>query len=109
MTHYTDEQIEKARAIFTEYFVKNYPGPDTIIGEPKWHAPRIFGAAFHALEAVAPEAGELERLRDENQRLREALQGLANALEVAPGPRGVMGLVPPALVRARAALKETGE
>lgn len=38
-----------ALAEFTEYFVKNYPGPRTIIGDPKWHAPRIFRAAKHAL------------------------------------------------------------
>lgn len=34
----------------------------------------------------------------------EALRGLANALEVAPGPRGVMDLVPGALEKARAAI-----
>lgn len=43
----------KALADFTEYFVRNYPGPDTIIGNPKWHAPRIFRAAMHALQAAA--------------------------------------------------------
>lgn len=40
--------------------------------------------------------------------LREALQGLANALEIAPGPRGVMDLVPAALAKARAALDGEG-
>lgn len=39
---------------------------------------------------------------------REALQGLVNALEIEPGPRGVMDLVPSALARARAALAEGG-
>lgn len=38
-------------ADFTDYFVKNYPGPDTIIHDPKWHAPRIFGAARRAIMA----------------------------------------------------------
>lgn len=34
---------------FTEWFVKNYPGPNTIISNPLWHAPRIFRAAlYHA-------------------------------------------------------------
>lgn len=41
---------------FTEYFVKNYPGPDTIIHDPKWHAPRIFGAAQFAIMKAAPSA-----------------------------------------------------
>lgn len=36
---------------FTAYFVKNYPGPDTIIHDPNWHAPRIFQAAQHAMKA----------------------------------------------------------
>lgn len=30
---------------FTEWFVQNYPGPDTIIHDPRWHAPRIYRAA----------------------------------------------------------------
>jgi len=34
---------------FTEYFVANYPGPHTIIHDPKWHAPKIFRAAERAL------------------------------------------------------------
>ena len=41
---------------FTDYFVKNYPGPDTIIYDPKWHAPRIFRAAQRAIQAAAPAA-----------------------------------------------------
>lgn len=45
-----------ALAEFTEYFVRNYPGPDTIIGDPKWHAPKIFRAARHALRRLPHEA-----------------------------------------------------
>ncbi|TGW05213.1 hypothetical protein EN788_48665 [Mesorhizobium sp. M2D.F.Ca.ET.145.01.1.1] len=41
------ESLEK----FTAYFVKNYPGPNTVIHDPKWHAPRIFRAAKAALAA----------------------------------------------------------
>lgn len=37
---------------FTEYFVRNYPGPTTIIHDPYWHAPKIFRAACYALEAA---------------------------------------------------------
>lgn len=40
-------------AEFTEYFVKNYPGPDTIIYAPEWHAPKIFRAARRAMLSAA--------------------------------------------------------
>ena len=33
---------------FREYFRTNYPGPDTIIHNPDWHAPKIYRAAIHA-------------------------------------------------------------
>ena len=45
--------IDKAELEFTEYFVKNYPGPNTIICDPKWHAPKIFRAAQRALQEAA--------------------------------------------------------
>lgn len=50
---------DKAMAAFTEYFVRNYPGPDTVIFDPKWHAPKLFNAAMKAIEAASaiPEAG----------------------------------------------------
>ncbi len=35
---------------FTEYFVKNYPGPDTIICDPTWHAPKLFRNALWHIE-----------------------------------------------------------
>ncbi|PWE54375.1 hypothetical protein DEM27_19875 [Metarhizobium album] len=38
-----------AEAAFTEYFVRNYPGPDTIIFDPRWHAPKLFAAAVQAV------------------------------------------------------------
>lgn len=48
---------------FTEYFVRNYPGPDTVIFDPKWHAPKIFRAAISAYLATTepgkPESGVL--------------------------------------------------
>lgn len=34
---------------FTDWFCKNYPGPSTIIHDPKWHAPKILRAAKYAL------------------------------------------------------------
>ena len=48
----TAAQREEALAIFCDYFVKNYPGPNTIIGDPHWHAPKIFRAAKHAIETA---------------------------------------------------------
>lgn len=45
---------------FTAYFVKNYPGPDTIIHDPSWHAPRIFRAAKAALSSVPVPTDEAE-------------------------------------------------
>lgn len=46
----TKDQYEKASVLFTEYFVKNYPGPDTIISRPTWHAPKILRAAAACIE-----------------------------------------------------------
>lgn len=37
-----------AAAQFAEWFAANYPGPDTIIHNPHWHAPRIYRAALAA-------------------------------------------------------------
>ena len=47
-------------AEFGEWFGKNYPGPDTIIGNPHWHAPRIWRAARRALLAAAPKSEKEE-------------------------------------------------
>lgn len=46
---------DAALAEFTEYFVRNYPGPDTIIYDPRWHAPKIFAAARHAIRKFPSE------------------------------------------------------
>lgn len=43
---------DKALAAFTDYFVRNYPGPDTVIFDPKWHAPKLFNAAMKAIEVA---------------------------------------------------------
>lgn len=45
---------ESALADFTAWFVANYPGPDTIISDPLWHAPRVFRAAERALHVRPP-------------------------------------------------------
>ncbi|WP_062206729.1 hypothetical protein [Aureimonas sp. AU12] len=46
-----DATNDPAYPQFLAYFEKNYPGPETIIYDPKWHAPKIFRAARHALVA----------------------------------------------------------
>ncbi len=43
---------DKALEAFTDYFVRNYPGPDTVIFDPKWHAPKLFNAVMKAIEAA---------------------------------------------------------
>ena len=40
---------DEALVSFTAWFCKNYPGPDTIIHKPKWHAPIVFRAAAYAI------------------------------------------------------------
>jgi hypothetical protein len=43
---------------FAEYFVRNYPGPDTVIFDPKWHAPKIYRAALSAYRAALAAEGK---------------------------------------------------
>jgi hypothetical protein len=44
------EQVEeRAKKHFTDWFVKNYPGPDTNIYDPHWHAPKIFNNVIYQL------------------------------------------------------------
>lgn len=45
---------------FAAWFRRNYPGPDTIIYDPDWHAPRILAAARAALTA-APQPAPVAR------------------------------------------------
>jgi hypothetical protein len=70
---------EKALEQFTEYFVRNYPGPDTVIFDPKWHAQKIFRAALSALtntsgDDEAPVACEVKK--DLYESLKELLDML---------------------------------
>jgi len=51
-------RIDDALAEFTEYFVANYPGPSTIISNPKWHASKIFRAAERALQHAPARVAE---------------------------------------------------
>ena len=40
---------DEALANFTAWFCRNYPGPDTLIHRPEWHAPKVFRAAADAI------------------------------------------------------------
>jgi hypothetical protein len=46
---------------FTEYFVRNYPGPNTIIHDPRWHAPKLFKAALAAIHSSGATTPEVPR------------------------------------------------
>jgi len=48
--------MEAAQTEFADYFRRNYPGPDTIIGKPDWHSPKIFRSATHRLRAALERA-----------------------------------------------------
>src|SRR5258708_13549700 len=72
-----------ALAEFTEYFVANYPGPSTIIHDPKWHAPKIFRAAERALQRAPARVAEGESVR-------EALINLVSLLLQTMKPIGPM-------------------
>lgn len=55
----TIRQKEDALQEFTDWFVHNYPGPDTIISDPKWHAPKVFRQVLWAIErGIAPKAAQ---------------------------------------------------
>lgn len=43
-----DTGLPPGEAEFAAWFRKNYPGPDTVIHDPDWHAPRIYRAALAA-------------------------------------------------------------
>ena len=62
---YTPEQLrEEAFREFEQWFIANYPGPETIISDPAWHAPKIFRSATHRQDkAHAAALEELARLR----------------------------------------------
>lgn len=55
----------KGQEAFAEYFSRNYPGPDTIIYDPNWHAPKIYRAAISAYLSATTSKGELEAVSKE--------------------------------------------
>jgi len=52
MTPFEKAKNEAAEK-FTEWFAKNYPGPETVIYDPYWHAPRIFSKAIGEMQMVS--------------------------------------------------------
>ena len=65
------EPGDEALANFTAWFCRNYPGPDTLIHRPEWHAPKVFRAAADALArwgrpaaAPVPVSERLPQLED---------------------------------------------
>lgn len=59
---------------FANWFRQNYPGPDTVIGRPDWHAPKIYRAATHELQK------QLDALAAERDALRDAARAAHSAL-----------------------------
>jgi hypothetical protein len=49
---------------FTAYFVRNYPGQNTIISDPTWHAPKIFRAVRHAIKAATSSGTALAKVSE---------------------------------------------
>ena len=64
---------------FMEWFRKNYPGPDTIIYKPDWHAPRVYQAAIHASRSDPTQDERVQALEAENARLRGTIASIESA------------------------------
>lgn len=50
---------------FALWFRENYPGPNTVIHDPDWHAPKIFRAALLSVQRSAgnPEPKPINRMK----------------------------------------------
>lgn len=71
---------------FLNYFRQNYPGPNTVICSPDWHAPRIYRAALH-FSGKDNRIAELERdlagMEGSLDTLKEALAEKDQLLSIA--------------------------
>ena len=71
------EPTDEALANFTAWFCRNYPGPDTLIHRPEWHAPKVFRAAADAIARFGrptpqpPADGEVAELVEWLQSMRD--------------------------------------
>lgn len=69
-------------AAFTEWFRKNYPGPDAIIHNPDWHAPKIYRAATHDLIArIADLEGALEAAQGDYEDAEAVIRATTRRVE----------------------------
>jgi hypothetical protein len=57
----SDRTAMLGQEAFADWFRKNYPGPDTVIYKPDWHAPKIFRAVVAAIDAAQPATIAFER------------------------------------------------
>lgn len=65
---------------FADWFRKNYPGPNTIIRDPDWHAPRIFRVALDCVPVSVLNHAEVEQAGYKRGQ-KEALQEAYNAVQ----------------------------
>ena len=93
------EPTDEALANFTAWFCRNYPGPDTLIHRPEWHAPKVFRAASDALARWdRPAAARLRNCPTHGQQppeawgcpdcVRELREELAASLHPTPAVEG---------------------
>ena len=61
---------------FMQWFRKNYPGPDTIIHKPDWHATRVYQAAIHASRSGLCAPTQDERVKALAEALVEAVKAM---------------------------------
>jgi hypothetical protein len=52
---------DEALVNFSGWFCRNYPGPDTIIHKPEWHAPKVFRAAAYAIARYGAPANTINQ------------------------------------------------
>jgi hypothetical protein len=98
---------DEALANFTAWFCRNYPGPDTIIHKPEWHAPKVFRAAADALARWGRPAIEpvpvSERLPEPGKKV------LAHYLNALGKPRTIIAEWVPAKTREDSPEGDLGE
>ena len=78
---------DEALANFSGWFCRNYPGPDTIIHKPEWHAPKVFRVAADAIARWGTPANQPVALTDEElgRRFRDWWHDEGSGLPPLPG------------------------
>ena len=89
---------DEALANFTAWFCRNYPGPDTLIHRPEWHAPKVFRAASDAIGRWGRQPARLRNCPTHGQQppeawgcpdcVRELREELAASLHPTPAVEG---------------------